>query len=161
MKTLNSNRHFSYKDLLYKALIFITTTFIIVYFLPKEGKFNYEFDINKPWKYGLLQASFGFPIYKNEQQVQKEQDSILAAYQPYFNIDKEIAGAMQKKLREDYNKNLRNVLPVSNYIRYIERTLDHIYSHGILSIEDAELIAQDSIRNILFVMTTIYYRFVH
>lgn len=151
MKTLNSNRHFSYKDLLYKALIFITTTFIIVYFLPKEGKFNYEFDINKPWKYGLLQASFGFPIYKNEQQVQKEQDSILAAYQPYFNIDKEIAGAMQKKLREDYNKNLRNVLPVSNYIRYIERTLDHIYSHGILSIEDAELIAQDSIRNILLI----------
>lgn len=151
MKTLNSNRHFSYKDLLYKALIFITTTFIIVYFLPKEGKFNYEFDINKPWKYGLLQASFGFPIYKNEQQVQKEQDSILAAYQPYFNIDKEIAGAMQKRLREDYNKNLRNVLPVSNYIRYIERTLDHIYSHGILSIEDAELIAQDSIRNILLI----------
>ena len=151
MKTLNSNRHFSYKDLLYKALIFITTTFIIVYFLPKEGKFNYEFDINKPWKYGLLQASFGFPIYKNEQQVQKEQDSILAAYQPYFNIDKEIAGTMQKKLREDYNKNLRNVLPVSNYIRYIERTLDHIYSHGILSIEDAELIAQDSIRNILLI----------
>lgn len=151
MKTLNSNRHFSYKDLLYKALIFITTTFIIVYFLPKEGKFNYEFDINKPWKYGLLQASFGFPIYKNEQQVQKEQDSILAAYQPYFNIDKEIAGTMQKKLREDYNKNLRNVLPVSNYIRYIERTLDHIYSHGILSIEDAELITKDSIRNILLI----------
>ena len=58
---------------------------------------------------------------------------------------------MQKKLREDYNKNLRNVLPVSNYIRYIERTLDHIYSHGILSIEDAELIAQDSIRNILLI----------
>ena len=151
MNSLNTKRRFSYKDLLYKILLFIVTVSIIVYFLPKEGKFNYEFDINKPWKYGLLQASFGFPIYKNEQQVQKEQDSILAAYQPYFNIDKEIAGAMQKKLREDYNKNLRNVLPVSNYIRYIERTLDHIYSHGILSIEDAELIAQDSIRNILLI----------
>lgn len=151
MNTLKGNRHFSYKDLLYKALFFIATVFIIVYFLPKEGKFNYEFDINKPWKYGLLQASFDFPIYKNEQQVQKEQDSILAIYQPYFHLDKEIAETMQKKLREDYNKNLRNVLPVSNYIRYIERSLEDIYSHGILSVEDAALISKDSIRSILLI----------
>ena len=149
MKTLNGKRPFSYKDLLYKTLIFITTVSIIVYFLPKEGKFNYdEFDINTPWKYGLLQASFDFPIYKNEQQVQKEQDSILATYQPYFHLDKEIGKSMQKKLREDYNKNLRNVLPVSNYIRYIERALEDIYNHGIISAEDVALINQDSIERI-------------
>ena len=147
MKTLNGKRPFSYKDLLYKTLIFITTVSIIVYFLPKEGKFNYdEFSINTPWKYGLLQASFDFPIYKNEQQVQKEQDSILATYQPYFHLDKEIGKNMQKKLREDYNKNLRNILPVTNYIRYIERTLENIYNHGILSAEDATLINGDSIK---------------
>ena len=147
MKTLNGKRPFSYKDLLYKTLIFITTVSIIVYFLPKEGKFNYdEFSINTPWKYGLLQASFDFPIYKNEQQVQKEQDSILATYQPYFHLDKEIGKNMQKKVREDYNKNLRNILPVTNYIRYIERTLENIYNHGILSAEDAALINEDSIK---------------
>ena len=149
MKTLNGKRPFSYKDLLYKTLIFITTVFIIVYFLPKEGKFNYdEFDINTPWKYGLLQASFDFPIYKNEQQVQKEQDSILATYQPYFHLDKEIGKNMQKKLREDYNKNLRQVLPISSYIRYIERVLEDIYNHGILNAEDAAFIVRDSIENI-------------
>ena len=149
MKTLNEKSHFSYKDLLYKMLIFITTVSIIVYFLPKEGKFNYdEFEINTPWKYGLLQASFDFPIYKNEQQVQKEQDSILATYQPYFHLDKEIGKNMQKKLKEDYNKNLRNVLPVANYIRYIERTLEDIYNHGIISAEDIALINQDSIERI-------------
>ena len=147
MKTLNGKRPFSYKDLLYKTLIFITTVSIIVYFLPKEGKFNYdEFDINTPWKYGLLQASFDFPIYKNEQQVQKEQDSILATYQPYFHLDKEIGKSMQKKLREDYNKNLRNVLPVSNYIRYIERALEDIYNHGIISAEDVALIIQTDLQ---------------
>ena len=149
MKTLNEKSHFSYKDLLYKMLIFITTVSIIVYFLPKEGKFNYdEFEINTPWKYGLLQASFDFPIYKNEQQVQKEQDSILATYQPYFHLDKEIGKNMQKKLKEDYNKNLRNVLPVANYIRYIERTLEAIYNHGIISAEAIALINQDSIERI-------------
>ena len=149
MKTLNEKRPFSYKDLLYKTLIFITTVSIIVYFLPKEGKFNYdEFEINTPWKYGLLQASFDFPIYKNEQQVQKEQDSILATYQPYFHLDKEVGKNMQKRLKEDYNKNLRNVLPVANYIRYIERSLEDIYNHGIISAEDITLINQDSVERI-------------
>ena len=149
MKTLNEKRPFSYKDLLYKTLIFITTVSIIVYFLPKEGKFNYdEFEINTPWKYGLLQASFDFPIYKNEQQVQKEQDSILATYQPYFHLDKEVGKNMQKRLKEDYNKNLRNVLPVANYIRYIERSLEDIYNHGIISAEDITLINQDSVEQI-------------
>ena len=55
---------------------------------------------------------------------------------------------MQKKLKEDYNKNLRNVLPVANYIRYIERTLEDIYNHGIISAEDIALINQDSIERI-------------
>ncbi len=151
MKTLKANRQFSYKDLLYKALIFIATVSIIVYFLPKQGKFNYEFEINRPWNYGLLQASFRFPIYKNDQQVEREKDSIMANYKPYFHLDKEAGKNMQKKLREDYNKNLRNILPVTNYIRYIERTLDDIYNRGILSVEDAALISADSIQNILLV----------
>lgn len=89
MRSFKTNQRFSYKNLIYKSLIFIATVSVIVYFLPNEGKFNYQFDINKPWKYGLLQASFDFPIYKNDIQVQKEQDSILADYQPYFQIDKE------------------------------------------------------------------------
>lgn len=151
MSTLNANRRFSYKDLLYKALIFIATVSIIAYFLPREGKFNYEFDIDKPWKYGLLQAAFDFPIYKNEQQVQKEQDSILSAYRPYFRMDRNTGKDMLKKLKEDYNKNLRNILPVSSYIRYIERKLESIYDKGILSGEEAEMIARDSVRSILLV----------
>ena len=91
MRSFKTSKRFSYKNLIYKSLIFIATVSVIVYFLPNEGKFNYQFDINKPWKYGLLQASFDFPIYKNDIQVQKEQDSILADYQPYFQIEKRSA----------------------------------------------------------------------
>ena len=119
MNNLNNHRRFSYKDLLYKILIFIVTVSAITYFMPKEGKFNYEFDVNTPWKYGLLQASFDFPIYKSEQQVLKEQDSLLAFYQPYFTMDKNVEKNMLNKLREDYAQNLRHSLPGSDYIRHI------------------------------------------
>ena len=138
-------------DLLYKCLIFIITVSVITYFMPKEGKFNYEFDINTPWKYGLLQASFDFPIYKSEQQVQKEQDSLLIYYQPYFVIDKNVEKDMQAKLREDYNKTLRFLLPGTNYLRQIEHTLNHIYEKGILSANDAQILIEDSIQEVLLV----------
>ena len=48
MNKFNTNKTVKYRDLLYKALIFIGTVLIIVYFLPRDGKFNYQFDINKP-----------------------------------------------------------------------------------------------------------------
>ena len=111
----------------------------------KRQKFNYQFDINKPWKYGLLQASFDFPIYKNDIQVQKEQDSILADYQPYFQIDKEAEKNVLSKLREDYNKTLRHSLPGTDYVRYIERTLKALYEDGIIAGNDLKRMEEDSI----------------
>ena len=145
MKSLKTSKRFSYKNLIYKSLIFIATVSVIVYFLPNEGKFNYQFDINKPWKYGLLQASFDFPIYKNDIQVQKEQDSILADYQPYFQIDKEAEKNVLSKLREDYNKTLRHSLPGTDYVRYIERTLKALYEDGIIAGNDLKRMEEDSI----------------
>ena len=145
MKSLKTGKRFSYKDLLYKSLIFIATVSVIVYFLPNEGKFNYQFDINKPWKYGLLQASFDFPIYKNDMQVQKEQDSILATYQPYFHIEKNVEKEMIERLREDYNKTLRHSLPGTDYIRYIERMLKEMYRNGIIAGNDLTRMEEDSI----------------
>ena len=151
MNNTNNHKGFSYKDLLYKCLIFIVTVSVITYFMPKEGKFNYEFDINTPWKYGLLQASFDFPIYKNELQVQKEQDSLLAYYQPYFTVDKNVEKNILAKLREDYSHKLKFFLPSTDYYRHIERTLKHVYEKGILSHHDAQLLATDSIQSALLV----------
>ena len=145
MRSFKTNQRFSYKNLIYKSLIFIATVSVIVYFLPNEGKFNYQFDINKPWKYGLLQASFDFPIYKNDIQVQKEQDSILADYQPYFQIDKGAEKNVLSKLREDYNKTLRHSLPGTDYVRYIERTLKALYEDGIIAGNDLKRMEEDSI----------------
>ena len=151
MNSINSQRRFSYKDLLYKCLIFVVTVSIISYFMPKEGKFNYEFDIDKPWKYGLLQASFDFNIYKSEQQIEKERDSLLTFYHPYFTVDKQVEKNMLAKLKEDYNQTLKHSLPNTEYIRHIERTLKFIYEKGILSVDDYQLITEDSIQNIMLV----------
>lgn len=148
---ISNNKKKFYKDLLYKALIFIGTVGIIVYFLPREGKFNYQFDINKPWKYGLLQASFDFPIFKDENVVKKEQDSILSLYQPYYQLDNNIGKLEINKLRENYNKELRKTLPSVEYMKYIEKALKKIYETGIVSNEEMNRLSKDSIRSIMVV----------
>ena len=150
MKSLQSNKGFSYKNWLYKGLIFLITVTIIVYFLPKEGKFNYQFDINTPWKYGLLQASFDFPIYKNELQVQAEEDSLMATYQPYYNLNKETEKNAVDKFREDYYKNLKQHIG-REYFRYIERNLKELYAQGIVSGNELGQLKEDSVHHILLI----------
>jgi putative nucleotidyltransferase with HDIG domain len=154
MKSFNSNRHLSFRELLYRGLILVATVAVIVYFLPNEGKFTYQFDINKPWKYGLLQASFDFPIYKNDQQVQHEQDSILAEYQPYFRIDKDVENSAITKLKDDYQKQLRQRLPSADYMRYIERTLRQLYGNGLIQNNDLKRLEEDSITQVRIVDKT-------
>lgn len=142
---MNFKKNIPYKEILFKALIFIGTVAIIVYFMPRDGKFNYSFELNKPWKYGQLMATFDFPIYKDDDVVKREQDSILKSFQPYFELDTEVSKNAIEQLRDDYNTYLREVFPTAGYARHIERTLNDIYKSGVVSLEDIDMLREDSI----------------
>ncbi len=143
MNGVRSSKKHLYNEWLYKALLFAGTVAVIVYFLPRDGKFNYQFDLNKPWKYGQLMATFDFPVYKDETVVKREQDSLIRLFQPYFRIEKDIEKDALAKLRSDYQKGLRTVLP-SEYLRHLERKLSDIYATGILSTESQNMLRKDS-----------------
>ena len=151
MEHLKKKKSFSWKDLLYKSLLFIGTVALIVYFLPRDGKFNYQFDINKPWKYGQLIATFDFPIYKDEAIVKREQDSLMALFQPYYELDKKVEKEAIAKLKENYHTNLKGILPSTDYLRYIERTLKEIYQAGIVSTEAIQQLYKDSTSAIMVI----------
>ena len=151
MEHLKKKKSFSWKDLSYKSLLFIGTVALIVYFLPRDGKFNYQFDINKPWKYGQLIATFDFPIYKDEAIVKREQDSLMALFQPYYELDKKVEKEAIAKLKENYHTNLKGILPSTDYLRYIERTLKEIYQAGIVSTEAIQQLYKDSTSAIMVI----------
>lgn len=140
-----------WKTFLYRLLIFICTVGLIVYFMPRDVKFNYQFDLDKPWKYGQLIATFDFPIYKPDEVVKHEQDSILAHFQPYYNIDKEVSKAELQQLRSDYQTSLRELLPNQDYYTYLQRTLTEIYNAGIISNENLSELQKDSTNGIMVI----------
>ena len=151
MEHLKKKKRFSWRDLLYKSLLFVGTVALIVYFLPRDGKFNYQFDINKPWKYGQLIATFDFPIYKEDAVVKREQDSLMAFFQPYYQLDKNIEKDAIAKLKENYHTNLKGILPSIDYLRYIERTLKEIYQAGIVSTENIQQLHKDSTSSVMVI----------
>lgn len=140
-----------YKNIIFKSLVFVSVVALIVYFLPRDGKFNYQFSMDKPWKYGQLMATFDFPIYKEDAVVKKEQDSILSNFQPYYILNKEIEKDNMAKLSASYNASLRDILPSPDYMRYIEQTLQNIYRAGVVSVEDLNKLRKDSIASIMVV----------
>ncbi len=148
MNHQNKKKGYSYRELIYKSLIFIATVTVIVYFLPREGKFNYQFDVNKPWKYGQLMATFDFPIYKDPSIVNREQDSLKRSFQPYFNIEKQVETEAIKRFKENYQSTLKMILPNTEYLNYIEETLKTIYDAGVISMANASMLQQDSIASI-------------
>ncbi len=148
MNNPNKKRNVSYRDLLYKLLIFVATVAVIVYFLPREGKFNYQYDVDKPWKYGQLMATFDFPIYKEDATIKREQDSIIRSFYPYYSLNKSTEKEAIQKLKANYNNRLKQLLPNVDYLKHIEQILNTVYSVGIIANSDASELEKDSTHNI-------------
>ncbi len=119
------------------SIFFIMAALLMAYFFPREAKFKYQFYEGKPWRYGLLTAPTNFPIYKTDDQVKEEQDSVLKKFRPYYRMNQETESAQIDKLRTDYNDRL-NQQVTSAYMQYIEKMLHQLYGSGIISPEDKE-----------------------
>lgn len=155
MKHSKDKKKIFNKDLLYKVLIFIVTVSIISYFQPRDSKFNYQYDIDKPWHYGQLMATFDFPIYKSDQLVQKEQDSILAHFHPYYQQDTNVKEEVIKKLRTDYQTHLHNIMPSQSYLTHLIQSLEEVYNIGILATDEQVQLKKDSINSIMIVQNKV------
>lgn len=120
------------------SVLFIAAIIIIVYFLPREGKYKYSYEDNRPWQYGLLTAPFKFHIHKSDAQIQEEKDSIMQTYQPYYLAD----ATIEKKAISQVVQDARARSIPEDYITYINRKFTEIYKAGVISAEDYERIQE-------------------
>ena len=76
MSTKHNWRKPRYVSLIVNTILFVVTLALLVFFAPRESKFGYIYEENRPWRYQQLIASFDFPIYKSEAELNAERDSI-------------------------------------------------------------------------------------
>ena len=126
------------KSILLSALYIFITAFIIALLFPGEGKFRYQFNEGKPWRYGLLTAPSDFPIYKDASEIEASKDSIHKKFEPYFRCSLE-----ERNMKIDsweYQKTtLLNSGTSSLVLNYIDKSLQSIYKKGIASTADIDL----------------------
>ncbi|MCQ2313226.1 MAG: HDIG domain-containing protein [Paludibacteraceae bacterium] len=68
-----------------KIIPFVVFAGIVFYLFPHyENNFSYSFEVGKPWNYERLTAPSDFPIYKTQDQLNKEQQELLADFAPCY-----------------------------------------------------------------------------
>ena len=147
MSRYNQQNNLTPKAMIYRIIIAVAATLIVTFYMPRDNSSNYQFDINKPWRYSQVIATFDFPIYKSEDHIQHEQDSVLKKYEPYFALNKTIGDEQIAQLAMTYNQKHKNVMP-PHYLTYIENKLKEVYQHGIVSMEDYDVLVKDSVKGI-------------
>jgi hypothetical protein len=121
------------------VLIYIISILLVYFMFPREGKFRYEYTKNKPWMHENLVAPFDFPIYKPDQQVQRERDSLLNNSNLYFIHDSLIGNNIVATFSADYSNmassmgigvNISDTWTYTGHV--IANMLEEIYDVGII-----------------------------
>lgn len=147
MSSFKYKEDITWRDILLRSAIVIVTVLVIVWLMPRDGR-NYVYaEQGKPWKYADLTAPFDFPIYKSEQMIQKEKDSLMKEYLPYFYYNKEVEGNMVRKFVTDFSGGIPGLS--DDYISIIANRLHKIYQTGIVSSPEYSRLAKDTTQCIM------------
>lgn len=64
---------------------------ILMFMMPRTGKFNYDYKKGTPWAYETLISQIDFPILKTQAQLQSERDAAGSSIVPYYKYSDKIA----------------------------------------------------------------------
>ena len=146
---INLKTDITWRDFLIRAGLIIGTVAIIVWSMPRDTRNHFKIEKGKPWNYADLKAPFDFPIYKSEEAVKAERDSLLKEYEPYFNYHKETEEREIRQFVKDYNQGIPGLPP--DYISLIANRLRSLYKQGIMSTSDFSMVSSDTTRMIRMV----------
>ncbi|PJA08325.1 MAG: phosphohydrolase [Flavobacteriales bacterium CG_4_10_14_0_2_um_filter_32_8] len=126
-------------ELIFKVLLFAVSIFLVVLLLPKEGKFKYEFQKNKPWVHEDLLAPFGFAINKSKEEIATEKIKISQNQLLYFNVNAKVIDKVIIDFQNYIEQNVNNTLDLKEkeiIIQHGIKYLNEIYAVGIIEISD-------------------------
>lgn len=133
-----------------RVALVAVATLIIVYFLPKDKSLQFTYEVGEPWHYGNIIAKFDFPIYKTDEALQQERDSLLRTFYPYFQSDKKVEAHAIEQLKQDLQMADGTVTPAVKAI-LLDR-LHRLYQAGVMSTQDYHRVHRDSLSLVRIIM---------
>ncbi len=130
IENINKIEEHYWRNMLTRVLLVILTTFLIVWFLPRNKGTQFAYEVGQPWHYGTVIAKYDFPIYKTDEALKMEKDSLLKQFQPYYTYDHRTESKNINKFKQDFAEGLPG-MPAS-YRNIIIDRLHRLYQAGIM-----------------------------
>lgn len=99
---------------------------LLVFMMPRDPKFHYDYRKGSTWMYETLVSQFDFPVLKTAQQLQEEREKAGSSVIPFYKLDQKAlvdAEAVLSAMSLDSWPGLREALSES---------LTGIYARGVL-----------------------------
>ena len=142
MSIFNNPEENYWRKFAIKTSLVCLTVAIIVWFLPRNEGRQYRYDIGKPWMYSSVITQFDFPIYKTDEAIKHEQDSLLRQFQPYYTTNPEKGEQQVNRFLKDYSQGIPG-LP-QEYVDLIASQMRKLYDTGIINTTEYNRIYKDT-----------------
>lgn len=123
---------------IYKGLLFTFITLFIVYLIPIENQFSYDFSKGDTWGYESLYAPFDFAIIKSQSEIEADKRRLRKEAIVYFDANNSIA----ENVNVAYTLNFKNYFPFregsssyNRYFNYGKELLSLFYDRGVLPVD--------------------------
>ena len=134
------------------VLVYIAAFFVVIFSLPRNQKFGYEYTEGKPWRHSSLFAPFSFPIYKSESTLKAQKDSINLAFKPFFRKKGNMKETASKNFKIAFNDFMSTRESIDRqrqrfkvvYTHFITSLIDSLYTIGIMSNHTIEEISSET-----------------
>ncbi len=129
----NTGNHY-WRNLITRFLLVVSSVTIIVWFLPRTEGPLFHYDEGKPWMYGQLIAKFDFPIFKTEETLNAERDSVSKSFQPYYYRNTNVEEQQIANFQQRFKEGLPDLPPTVKHL--IVQRLHELYQAGIMNAND-------------------------
>ena len=146
MSSFNIKNDVTWRDFLIRSAFIIGTVAIIVWMMPRSSNISFKIERGKPWVYSDLKAPFDFPIYKSDEVVKTERDSLMQQYEPYYLYNEEIVSKQIRQFVKDYNNGIPGLS--KDYISFVANRLRSLYTQGIMNSSEYARLSKDTTQNI-------------
>lgn len=130
------NKIYRNNTIIYKVILFLISTFAIVYLFPKGGQFKYDFTNGQLWKYDNLYAPFDFAIQKTEEEIEIEKKEIEVNAKLYFQNSSEVVSRVKSDFKNSLlklnNDDSLTVNDIANFNRIGDKVINEVFRNGFL-----------------------------
>lgn len=130
MSKFNKIENSYWRNVITRTVLSVITIGIIVVFLPRKQTKLFDYDEGQVWRYPALNAQFDFPVFKTDEAIKAERDSIVRTYQPYFNYNPSIGKQQVERFRHAYANGIPGLH--GDWVEYIAHRLEQLYAQGII-----------------------------